>query len=189
MRVIPIPPPFPDPRKWDEVRRQQQKYGPKTWISSDGRFSLPFPLQFIRHQTTTDKFCNHSDISSNRSLYCNDRMEIENSGIYNNCETVGRSGDKRNDCQYHIDPFQQAENNATVRIGESHNNNYHDIETYGIAQETAQEHSTDIRQSIPEISEEEGEEVDVLQVDDFWIKRLSQTVKRMKKKNKKPSKR
>jgi hypothetical protein len=183
---VPIPPPFPDPKKWDDIRRQQQQYGHKTWMSSNSVPPFPFPSHFIRHQISTNRFHNYSDANDIRGLYDN-RTIIANNDIKNNCAPVAYGGDNRSDYQYHMDPIQHPENNTAVQSDESHDNRY---ESYKITQNMLPDDLNIIGQAVIGNNEEEGEEeVEVLQVDDFWIKRLSQTVKRMKKKTKKTNKR
>mmetsp|Transcript_12624 Transcript_12624/g.12260 ORF Transcript_12624/g.12260 Transcript_12624/m.12260 type:complete len:189 (+) Transcript_12624:161-727(+) len=186
---VPTSPPFPDPKKWDDIRRHQQQYGHKIWISSNSVPPFPFPSHFIRHQTSTNKFHNYSDANDIRGLHDNG-TSIAHDGIHNNCAPVDHSGDNRSDYQYHMDTIQHPKNNTTVQSDKSHDNHYESYETtQNMLPDNSKSNGQDVIGNNEEKEEEEGEEVEVLQVDDFWIKRLSQTVKRMKKKNNKTSKR
>lgn len=155
-----IPPPYPDPRKWSDVRRLQEHQQGVHWMTSrlyDGVF--PFPsnsnrMQYPSFPSSTQRREFQSSSSTPCSTYSNPTSFRENHLTYSsqNCH------------QNSLQPESNIDHINEANVVTDINSNPQNEEVF---------------------YEEEGEEVETLELNDFWIRRLSQTMKRIKKKYKK----
>ena len=158
-----IPPPYPDPRKWDDIRRLQMIGKETCWMmskSTEFNASLPF----------------RSSTQHPNSLYADQRDHIGH-GSQIGCQT-GLDYSTTRDQQYSdSEPFQKS---TAVDIVHTNEINGEDLCNYNTVDSCNNTNNDEFHEVEVEVAD--GEMVDTLELNDFWVKRLSQTVKRMKKK-------
>jgi hypothetical protein len=142
-----IPPPFPDPRRWKEIRELQELHQTTDWMTSESYDGLP----------------------STSSIVFNTPHQRSSSAV----DVEEYSEENLTYMQY--DSGQQAtvESSDELLLGDSHCDHYDTADNFtdGCDQHhIINQHGDD------------GEETEMLQLNEFWIQRLSKTVKRMKQK-------
>jgi hypothetical protein len=153
----PILPPYPDPRKWKQIHQQQERGPNLHWMtSSSATGSFPFPSDFVVASQSESGF-------APRNAECS----VPSSTEPNIGTTITA-------CDYHA--TQSIEDNSLGK--EKHH------EERLSASEYCDNHDGDCIDGDHQ-NEELGEEVEILELNDFWLNRLSKTVKRMNSRNKK----
>ena len=143
-----IPPPFPDPRKWKEIRQLQELHQTTRWMTSKLHDGLPTtPSKTDQPNPDGVHFAEYSE---DFHTYTQSQPGSQSAEELHQISSSSRQLSQRDS---HSDQCNGADNFIDGYI--QHN----DADQHG-----------------------DGEEVEILQLDDFWIERLSQTVKRMKKK-------
>lgn len=203
-----IPPPFPDPSKWNAIREQQTYHDKSQWLTSSNKNKgyFPFPPNLInmspkygsydvpeqhRYEPNTFNNIHDKNVKIDRNNDQSDRIITD----HNDNKESHYKYVNYNDSKKTNDHDSDSNDNTNDEVNNG-NHEYPSYSTEDPAVHNGKDMDTnrlqelqsdiDISSRFKEGEEgEEGEEVEVFQVDDFWIKRLAQTVKRMKKKNKK----
>ena len=150
-----IAPPYPNPRRWEEIRRLQDIGMETQWLMARSwnpsfQFELPILSDNMQGRVTASQLSTRCHNGSGIMLSSRQHSAVQAPtviGITSICCSKG-------------------------------NFSHGDV---------LQGHSIEETSGLEEIFDEnaDGEIVDTLEMNDFWVKRLSQTVKRMKKKYKK----
>lgn len=143
-----IPPPYPDPRRWDEICRLQATGMEMQWMSirsSHARFQHPVSSNNNQEEGTANRPSTRCQMDSGIGINLREESSRKTYTADDASETwINRNADG--------------------------GSRYED----SMAQMFVQEETFD--------KDTGGEMVDTLEMNDFWIKRLSRTVKRMNKK-------
>lgn len=152
-----IAPPYPDPRRWDEIRRLQGLGMETQWIMT--RSSYP---SFLFQRPISSDDIQGSVVASQISTRCHNDSGIMMSSRQHPALQAPTVGITSSSCiKDDIGDRDLLQVDSTQEV-------------FGL-EETFDENG-------------DGEIVDTLEMNDFWVKRLSQTVKRMKKKYNKAGK-
>ena len=153
----PILPPYPDPRKWKQIHQQQERGLSLNWMTSSSAMgSFPFPSDFV--------VASHGE-----SVF-----DPRGAEYFAPSSTEPNIGTTVEACDYH--ETQSSGDNSLQQ--EKHH------EERPTASEHSEHHDSDCIDGDYQ-NEELGEEVEILELNDFWLNRLSNTVKRMNSRNKK----
>ena len=153
----PILPPYPDPRKWKQIHKQQERGLSLHWMTSSSAVGcFPFPSYFVVASQSESGF-------APRSAECSAPSSTE--------PNIGAT----------ITAFDY---HATQSTGDNSLEKEKHHEERHSASEYCDDHDGDCIDGDHQ-NEELGEEVEILELNDFWLNRLSKTVKRMNSRNKK----
>lgn len=156
-KFTPIPPPYPDPRKWKKIQDQQGQGLSLNWMKppSSTRRSR-FPSDFVVMPHSDFSFAaRDAEYTAPLSTEPNIETAITACDYDGPHSTADRSLPSEQHREERLSGFDDFDRHESECSNEDHQNG------------------------------ELGEEVEVLELNDFWLNRLSHTVKRMKSKNRK----
>ena len=148
-----IPPPYPDPRKWKEIREFQELHQTTDWMTSksyDGLLSWSSTVNNTPYQ---------------RNLSADDVADTSEEYL-----SYMKNESRRRPI---VEPPRTYPSSDELSVEDSYYDNYNRAENFT---DGCNQHNNTNQYG------DDVEEVEILQLDDFWIQRLSQTVKRMKQK-------
>lgn len=198
-----IRPPYPDPRKWNSMRNNNNN---SRWMNSNVSMNFPLPPHFMNSQKFDSLYTNQQYYSNCLSSFYHEqyrskseeqKLKRVNYPLSHSEMNPFYSNEQYYHHQQHQNQYQHQQNtntdlsiqndymlsHANDKNSSYNNNNAIQGENSIKTNDDSSQHTiNEFKINEQEQDEEKSEEIEVLQVNDFWIKRLALTVKRMKRK-------